>query len=128
MSTANTPTSASFVKLSSQNYFLFCSPTKSPVKPKLQKPKLPTAKQLHFGSLGQPTADTADDSHFDLDHTGDASSLTSPRADRPGELPAILARPIPYITQPAMDWHAHEDPVYGFTDSSFDYKAETSLI
>ena len=40
----------------------------------------------------------------------------------------ILARPIPYITQPAMDWHAHEDPVYEFTDSSFDYKAETSLI
>ena len=125
---ANTPTSASFVKLSSQNYFLFCSPTKSPVQPSLQKPKLTPARKLRFGSLGQSAANTANDPHFDSDLTGDASSLTSPRADRLGESPAILARPIPYITQPAIDWHAHEDPVYGFTDPSFDYKAEISLI
>ena len=128
---ANTTTSASFVKLSSQNYFMFCSPTKSPVQPKLQKPKLTPARKLRFGSLGQATADTADtanDPHLNSDLTGDASSLTSPRADRPGESPAILARPIPYITQPAIDWHAHDDAVYGFTDPSFDYKAEISLI
>ena len=124
---ANTPTLASFVELASQNCFLFSSPTKSPLQPSLQKPNLTPATKLRFGSLGQSTASTANDPHLDSDLTGDASNLTSPWADRFGESPAILARPIPYITQFAIDRQAEVEDKSVFTYHSFRVLLATQL-
>ena len=40
----------------------------------------------------------------------------------------MLALLLPYVTQPAMDWQAHADSVYGFTDTPYDYRAEIETM
>ena len=126
ISMANVATSASFVKLSWEHNFLFCSPSKtSPTKsPPLQGSAI--AKSHATRNLA---GELLRESTEAQDHTPQGTlSLTSFTANRHKDPSRVLALPLPYVTQPAMDWQAHDDPVYGFTDTSYDYRAEIETI
>ena len=132
ISMANVATSASFVKLLWEHDFLFCSPSKtSPTKsPLLQVSaiaKSHATRNLANELLGVPSSPSQ--STKAQGHTREGTlSLTSLAADRHKDPPRVMALPLPYVTQPAMDWQAHDDPVYGFTDTSYDYRAEIATI
>ena len=106
---ANTPTSASFVKLSATDALLFSLP--------------PTSRQ-HGTNAGPPVQA----------HRHKPTHTQGPRLQRPGPSFAAtqptLPTPLPFVTPPSsMDnLAAHEHPVYGYTDPDFDYKSEISSI
>ena len=134
ISQANMPTSASMVKLSSMDAFMFSIAPRSEKRRGVASRQLPPAdRRSRLTPTNLPLAAT---------RPGRASiplqlqprfkpALRQPASQR-SAVPkrALLDKPIPFISQPitAYDFTAHEHPVYGYTNPDFDYRSEISFI